>query len=307
MWAVLLLSFAMYPLGFLFGACSDCCEECPEECSKCGRAYSGSDGGNPPCEDISGNWALQVGASNVTYGTVAGGNITFLGFPIFDSSVSLPFSCRNVEDTATFSFSLIATIQNNFEIVRENDRCGCQCCLLTPGVSLRISAVSGIVSGPDRNFLSGIDTVTLGAQLCDCSEDTVAATLQLSLDLAGFDGLFSDRMAAPCADLFAEWFSQQTLSVVFSDIVPCECGACCGNDGSCEVSPEFYCDTDNRNNFYSFDGLQMEWQGVGTTCDPNPCPQPGACCDGGECSQTLEEDCGGVFQGEGTTCDPNPC
>jgi hypothetical protein len=37
----------------------------------------------------------------------------------------------------------------------------------------------------------------------------------------------------------------------------------------------------------------------------------GACCyEGGECTVELEEVCaelGGDFQGKGTTCDPNPC
>ncbi len=33
----------------------------------------------------------------------------------------------------------------------------------------------------------------------------------------------------------------------------------------------------------------------------------GACCIGDECTITSELECGGVWQGLGTTCDPNPC
>ncbi len=34
----------------------------------------------------------------------------------------------------------------------------------------------------------------------------------------------------------------------------------------------------------------------------------GACCDDeGNCTITTEEECTGIFQGIGTTCDPNPC
>jgi len=46
------------------------------------------------------------------------------------------------------------------------------------------------------------------------------------------------------------------------------------------------------------------------TCDPDPCPHPGACCFIGVCSMMFEANCtlvGGEFMGPGTTCNPNPC
>ena len=51
---------------------------------------------------------------------------------------------------------------------------------------------------------------------------------------------------------------------------------------------------------------------AGSTCDPNPCPQPPqACCfQNGECVSMPPDDCedaGGVPWGEDTNCDPNPC
>jgi hypothetical protein len=47
-------------------------------------------------------------------------------------------------------------------------------------------------------------------------------------------------------------------------------------------------------------------------CDPNPCPQLGACCFGcEECAYLLQEECMELpdwYQWiEGTPCDPNPC
>jgi len=46
---------------------------------------------------------------------------------------------------------------------------------------------------------------------------------------------------------------------------------------------------------------------LGQSCDPNPCAQPGACCDGeGNCTQTLESACAGVWV-SGQSCDPNLC
>ncbi len=54
------------------------------------------------------------------------------------------------------------------------------------------------------------------------------------------------------------------------------------------------------------------WQGPGTTCDPNPCPQPilGACCaTTGFCTVTIQTACTSpsVWQGPDTVCNPNPC
>jgi hypothetical protein len=49
---------------------------------------------------------------------------------------------------------------------------------------------------------------------------------------------------------------------------PCECGACCYEDGTCNPdTPEFYCE--DPVGFYGV--RQGTWQGVGTDCDPNPC------------------------------------
>src|SRR5438552_9013857 len=77
-------------------------------------------------------------------------------------------------------------------------------------------------------------------------------------------------------------------------------GACCFDDGTCEVLTELGCTTGG--------GI---YQGDGSVCEPNPCPQPtGACCVGTDCSIQTESDCtdmGGTYQGDDTTCDPNPC
>ncbi|MEZ4650924.1 MAG: hypothetical protein R3E97_19500 [Candidatus Eisenbacteria bacterium] len=86
--------------------------------------------------------------------------------------------------------------------------------------------------------------------------------------------------------------------------VPCAVestpGACCLEDGSCEVVLREDC-------FGSY-------QGDGTVCDPNPCsspPETGACCfSNGSCAVLTADDCalsGGQFQGANTVCDPNPC
>ncbi|MEZ4650375.1 MAG: hypothetical protein R3E97_16630 [Candidatus Eisenbacteria bacterium] len=71
-------------------------------------------------------------------------------------------------------------------------------------------------------------------------------------------------------------------------------GACCHPNGLCELVAMIDCDD--------------EFLGEGSTCEPNPCPLPGACCaPDGACTVVLERLCSGDFLGEGTTCVPNPC
>jgi hypothetical protein len=86
-------------------------------------------------------------------------------------------------------------------------------------------------------------------------------------------------------------------------INPCfqpEPGACCKDDGSCEVLVEYLC-------------LEIEnarYQGGGTDCDPDPCPEPESCCFlDGTCVilvPYLCEDQQGNPHGD-ATCFPNPC
>ena len=77
-------------------------------------------------------------------------------------------------------------------------------------------------------------------------------------------------------------------------------GACCFEDGSCQVLTADDCGLAGGTYF-----------GDDTVCDPNPCPQPpatGACCfEDGSCTVTTEADCGGAYQGDDSVCDPNPC
>ncbi len=84
---------------------------------------------------------------------------------------------------------------------------------------------------------------------------------------------------------------------------PVTSGACCNpTTGNCTtVNSSLSCTLGG--NIY---------QGNGTTCAPNPCPQPqGACCTGlGGCSIADQETCDGLnryWQGANTDCSPNPC
>ncbi len=72
-------------------------------------------------------------------------------------------------------------------------------------------------------------------------------------------------------------------------------GACCFADGSCTEVLEADC--------LASGGV---YQGDGTLCTPNPCPQLGTCCISGVCTFVLQADCAGVWT-EGGSCEPNPC
>jgi|GEM_PF-1190125 len=76
-------------------------------------------------------------------------------------------------------------------------------------------------------------------------------------------------------------------------------GACCFTYGYCSVCTQDKCEYHGGS-----------YQGDGTTCNPNPCPQPtGACCNPttGDCTVTTRVNCSHTWHGEWTTCDPNPC
>lgn len=79
----------------------------------------------------------------------------------------------------------------------------------------------------------------------------------------------------------------------------CVAGACCAADGQCTEVFEVQC-------------VGGTFQGPGTSCTPNPCPQPqGACCFDDFClADQVEADCtgaGGLWAGPFTTCFTDLC
>jgi spore coat protein A len=79
-------------------------------------------------------------------------------------------------------------------------------------------------------------------------------------------------------------------------------GACCAGDGSCSFA-------DSGASCGAGGGA---YQGDGTICAPNPCPQPvGACCaSDGTCTEDTAVACaagGRVYEGDLTTCAPDLC
>lgn len=89
-----------------------------------------------------------------------------------------------------------------------------------------------------------------------------------------------------------------SVTIVYTP--PAADGACCFDDGGCQVLSGANCTSQSGS-----------YQGDGTDCTPNPCPEPGACClPDGVCVEELEGEClaqSGTFQGEGTTCASTNC
>ncbi|MCP3903594.1 MAG: hypothetical protein GY715_08150 [Planctomycetes bacterium] len=82
-----------------------------------------------------------------------------------------------------------------------------------------------------------------------------------------------------------------------------DAGGCCLTGGTCELTNPGDCST-----------MGGTFQGIGTSCSPNPCTPPdptGACCaTDGTCSVATAGDCagtGGIYQGDDMPCSPNPC
>lgn len=97
------------------------------------------------------------------------------------------------------------------------------------------------------------------------------------------------------------WQGWDLSLLLYTNPVTPQTGACCYADGHCTLTTQADCVATNGT-----------YQGDGTLCDPNPCPQPltGACCVGLDCSIQTQAACqtaGGQYMGDGTTCDPNPC
>ena len=79
-------------------------------------------------------------------------------------------------------------------------------------------------------------------------------------------------------------------------------GACCFEDGSCVPAWDL-------DECLTMGGV--DWLGLSTPCEPNPCAQPGACCfTDGRCQIMTGSDCvdaQGTWHDDWGACDPNPC
>lgn len=319
---IFVLAAGMYPVGFLFGVCSDCC------CPPCGRCTHLANNGNEcPIEGI--EWTVDFGGYGpVVVPGVNAGDLTETGIviPLDDIPDMGPLiPVGETEPTSNgewLSASLSIIIS---DIGRPSDECGCESCLYSVGFRLSLEF-------DNDGFVVLGRTMTATEALGDCSQESMSFTADGPWEVTDSGSNYDDIPESAALG----WAGPLGLSASFT-IDPCECGACCEDDGSggaictdnvaegscagewlgadttCEEDGP--CPTGSCCNASTGECTQVygwacngTWT-LGESCDPNPCPRPpeGACCDGeGNCTQTIAANCAGTWS-EGVECDPNPC
>jgi hypothetical protein len=260
--AVWLMAAGMWPVGFLFGACSKCCDdECPEECNKCGHAYDGTESYGP-CTTPS-EWTLQVSEGNEISGTVQGADYNDDANSPELSISDAPFECQSSESNVELNWSL-RVVTNRIDVGIVSDSCGCPCCAYSLNATLFITSQVGDPEIIFTDFAFGVEWPLI----CDCDETFLTATANLANIPEPFSDYFLD-FPVTCQQELIDWWNSLAITFTLTK-EPCECGACCSGDVNCDETPEFYCEDDGDWYINKSAGV---WQGVGTDCDPNPCEE----------------------------------
>jgi hypothetical protein len=252
MQGIWLLAAGMYPLGFLFGACSACCDECPEECNKCVHSRKGGD-----AEPAFGCFAKMNSVTITTaYGTFTCNN--YYPSVLFSDSncgaVPLQVGVDENNDPVLMTFTTLGPLSIS-------DSCGCADIFC-------IYRVGGEVNGSPVDIGSFVSGVGPSATLVKNPNANIPYLLLGDCADPG-DVLLTDDVTDRIVELVGNGGSIDGNVSVEIEVDPCECGACC-LDGDCtENISEFECEDP-----FDFLGTPKGvWQGVGTDCDPNPCEE----------------------------------
>lgn len=152
------------------------------------------------------------------------------------------------------------------------------------------------------SFFVGLTLASRASAQCPCLGDMNGNAAVNQGDVALFVAALLNSTYDACADVSQDGLDngRDVRPFVVRVIAQTSCtGACCLAGGACSVLSQTAC-------------VQQSgvYQGNGTLCSPNPCPQIGACCITGNCIFLSGPNCaaqGGTFQGVGTLCSPNPC
>jgi hypothetical protein len=316
---IAVLAAGMYPIGFLFGTCSDCC--CPA-CSRCSHHAEAR-----ALEDTDFATATTLQNLSITL-TVSDGEIEQTHTATLaqsNESIGHAFPFTFIDNGNEYTVDVRFLIQEVFLTGKYNS-CGCA---IESTISLELEA-EFFIDDAFMDVANGNDPEKMLQFVVGETCDQSAASLIADLEWTSVDSAFSPEIE--------EAFVSFLQSLTFSGSVsfdPCECGACCeeggqgvicsdnvaegacpgdwqGVDTLCEdvTCGGTCCDAATGNCTYTTEvGCAGTWT-AGGECEPNPCPQPpeGACCDAatGDCSQTIEVNCPGEWS-EGVECDPNPC
>jgi hypothetical protein len=286
-----LMAAGMWPVGFLFGACSACCDECPDECSKCTHFYNGT--------LLEEHIAYTATITSEALGNAERTRTVFANDENFDDPLiqitlsEAQVQAINFPPCVPAIFDVTFRLWENVDRDIVGDKCNCEKyqaltffeALIASGANQKRFAM------PGQSF--DIDSCSGGNELREFS--VFEADVQ--------DG---DTFSPSCDEAIAAWLSENVFATLEITHSTCDCGACCSTEPlGCENTAEGFC-VPNENT-----GVYREYQGTDTACDPDPCVT-GACCAGfgeeGPCKVTLEGACpeGGDFY-EGVACDPDPC
>jgi len=304
--AIAVLAAGMYPVGFLFGVCSDCC--CPA-CNLCSSAYISC---YPTEFTVTFNGQSHTYYADDFVHTDDGfaempPNTFQFSYPSAPPAYQTPYPFTLVDALECESFTVIENVNvparanvifgiTGYGYGRQlTNECGCQECQFSFGYIFRYrievaeyfeviqdgqvvdvynegELLGGGLLGPFG--LTTADPATSGGEDIDlpnkffhrignyCDESPI------TLAFRG-ETVFSSPNFWPGETVYPEEchpaeFDDATVDMEMTfDTAECDCGACC-TDGTCTSNvPETHCESE--------EGLAGDWQGTGTTCDPNPC------------------------------------
>lgn len=152
----------------------------------------------------------------------------------------------------------------------------------------------------------------LAAGVCFRTCQHRSGLFHLVLSLAGVLALAANVLAGgtqACCHADGSCFNASSSC---SDCINELDGVACFDQTVCDPNPcpqpGACCASDGSCRSVQADACSESFLGAGTSCEPNTCPQPGACCaNDGTCTLALAVECSDYFEGEGSTCEPNIC
>ena len=234
LWSSWLMAAGMYPIGFLFGACSDCCPDCPDECSKCTH-HTNAQNLEGICDPYFFGTGRTISVSITEQGSDA------LVDPPRDPGDLFGIALSGVPDIGLtlYGTPLLRIVQIGGSAGYSS--CGCEICNAVYPFIVKF----GYEPNPDNNYVTFEVIAQIPFDLCSETTKTV--------NVSGGFVLLEDSLSGDYATLL-DWVNSLDIDVTLT-LPECDCGACC--DSGCEENVA--------------EGGCTAWQGVGVDCDPDPC------------------------------------
>ena len=249
MQGIWLLAAGMYPLGFMFGVCSKCCDQCPDECSKCAGVYHVTTPGGDRCRDTFDALTLSTAVDVATRNNVRPDSNRRVNIA---ADIIQSLKCFDIDGNAVSK--TITANGNYFEVdIVGLDKCECPTCFYAQGIYI------GVGLSRPSSTLCYFDAFF---QYDKCAQST--ALVSVTITREQMEACLESFPLLQCEGVPEEISVELQFDLDFE----CECGACCRGSVCTENESKIHCEV---NDFPSPGG--GTWQGVGTSCDPNPCEE----------------------------------